>query len=310
MDDAIAIIDGSFLDFGEPTERILDAARRAAVGSPWITIAQYAAGRRSYLAGDLATARGWFELATLAVERSSADSTSGERLIAALSWSYLAIIATDDRQTIDAGAALSSVSTLLDDPHWYERPVVAPLHLAVGVVEIAADRPADAERALAIARDLAPRSSSTKFHALIELTRAAELRGDLEDARRHLAAAEVIAPGLLGCELLLHRFVALDRLLHPARLSQAALVSPITDGEMAVLRRAPTEQTQVEIAKALHISINTVKSHLRSIYQKLGVSSRPAAVRRAQALGLLLDDRPTAADQPSEPISRGGSSPG
>ncbi len=290
--DAVAIIEGSFLDGSVPIERVVETARTTLGGTPWSWLANYAAGRRSYLAGDLVAAREWFESAALAVERPSADPAPGVRLAAALSSSYLAIIAIDERRTADADAALNSALALFGDPEWLERPVSAPLHLARGVIDIAADRPAAAEVALALARDLSPRSSSTRLHALLELTRAAELDGDLTAARHHLTEAEVIAPDLAEVGLLKHRLTALVRLLHPATLSQAELIAPITDGEMAVLRRVPTEQTQVEIARSLHLSINTVKSHLRSIYQKLGVSSRPAAVRRARALGLLLEDRP------------------
>jgi len=43
-----------------------------------------------------------------------------------------------------------------------------------------------------------------------------------------------------------------------------------------------------EMADALFISVNTVKSHLKSVYRKLAVSSRQAAVKRARELGLHL----------------------
>ena len=45
--------------------------------------------------------------------------------------------------------------------------------------------------------------------------------------------------------------------------------------------------TTAEIGAALYISVNTVKSHQRAIYQKLGVTGRRAAVARARELGLL-----------------------
>lgn len=292
VDDAVAIIHGSFLDEGLPIERVVETAQTSLGGTHWWSWAHYAAGRRSYLAGDLVAAREWFESAARAVERPSADPAPGVRLAAALSSSYLAIIAIDERRTADADAALESALAFFDDPAWLEQAVTAPLHLARGVIDIAADRPGDAKVALATVRDRSPRSSSTRLHALLELTRAAELDGDLTTARLHLAEAEVIAPELEQNELLTKRLAALVRLLHPATLSQADLITPITDGEMAVLRRVPSDQTQVEIARSMHLSINTVKSHLRSIYQKLGVSSRPAAVRRARALGLLLEDLP------------------
>jgi LuxR family maltose regulon positive regulatory protein len=61
---------------------------------------------------------------------------------------------------------------------------------------------------------------------------------------------------------------------------------PMTAAESRVLKLLPTS-TYPEIGEALYISRNTVKTHLRSIYQKLGVSSRSEAIERAVALRLL-----------------------
>jgi len=64
------------------------------------------------------------------------------------------------------------------------------------------------------------------------------------------------------------------------------LTAPLTDAELRVLRLLPTT-SYLQIAAALYISVNTVKSHLRSIYQKLGRSSRSEAIQRAVELRLL-----------------------
>jgi LuxR family transcriptional regulator, maltose regulon positive regulatory protein len=61
---------------------------------------------------------------------------------------------------------------------------------------------------------------------------------------------------------------------------------PLTEAELRVLNLLPTS-TYLQIAAALCVSRNTVKTHLRSVYQKLGVASRSAAVERAVALRLL-----------------------
>jgi LuxR family transcriptional regulator, maltose regulon positive regulatory protein len=61
----------------------------------------------------------------------------------------------------------------------------------------------------------------------------------------------------------------------------------LTDSELAVLRFLPSHLTNQEIAEALFLSINTVKTHLRSAYRKLGVASRRAAIARARRLDLL-----------------------
>jgi LuxR family transcriptional regulator, maltose regulon positive regulatory protein len=64
------------------------------------------------------------------------------------------------------------------------------------------------------------------------------------------------------------------------------LTAPLTDAELRVLKLLPTTG-YVQIAAALYISHNTVKTHLRSIYQKLGASSRSEAIERAVELRLL-----------------------
>jgi LuxR family transcriptional regulator, maltose regulon positive regulatory protein len=62
---------------------------------------------------------------------------------------------------------------------------------------------------------------------------------------------------------------------------------PLTQSETRVLRYLPTHMGATEIAAELFVSANTVKTHLRHLYRKLGAHSRPEAVRRARAIGLL-----------------------
>jgi LuxR family transcriptional regulator, maltose regulon positive regulatory protein len=75
-----------------------------------------------------------------------------------------------------------------------------------------------------------------------------------------------------------------------ARLSLAAERGTVrlTDSERAVLCFLPSHMTNEEISQALFLSVNTVKTHLRSAYRKLGVSSRREAIARGRGLGLLL----------------------
>jgi LuxR family maltose regulon positive regulatory protein len=64
------------------------------------------------------------------------------------------------------------------------------------------------------------------------------------------------------------------------------LAEPLTPAELRILKLLPTS-TYLQMADTLYISRNTVKTHLRSIYQKLGVASRPQALERAVELRLL-----------------------
>jgi len=71
-----------------------------------------------------------------------------------------------------------------------------------------------------------------------------------------------------------------DRVHHP----QPEELSP---SELRVLRYLPTNLTRPDIARELYVSVNTVNTHIRNIYSKLGARDRSSAVRRARELGLL-----------------------
>jgi LuxR family maltose regulon positive regulatory protein len=61
----------------------------------------------------------------------------------------------------------------------------------------------------------------------------------------------------------------------------------LSASELRVLGYLPTNLTRSEIAQALHVSINTVNTHIRNVYAKLGARDRSAAVHRARQLRLL-----------------------
>jgi len=65
------------------------------------------------------------------------------------------------------------------------------------------------------------------------------------------------------------------------------LLEPLSTSELRVLRYLPTNLTGPEIAGELYVSANTVKTHLRTLYAKLGTHRRAETVARARDLGLL-----------------------
>lgn len=71
------------------------------------------------------------------------------------------------------------------------------------------------------------------------------------------------------------------------RVVQSALVDPLTDRELVILRYLSGRLTYKEIASLLSITVNTLKSHIRAIYRKLNVDSRSSAVRVGRTLRLL-----------------------
>jgi LuxR family maltose regulon positive regulatory protein len=67
---------------------------------------------------------------------------------------------------------------------------------------------------------------------------------------------------------------------------------PLTERELEVLRLLATGQSAPQIARALYVEVNTVRTHVKHLYGKLGVHSRDQAVWRARELGLLPRDHP------------------
>jgi len=61
----------------------------------------------------------------------------------------------------------------------------------------------------------------------------------------------------------------------------------LTDRELSVLRELSGPSTQREIGATLFLSVNTVKGYTKSLYRKLGASSREEAVERGRFLGLI-----------------------
>ncbi len=71
--------------------------------------------------------------------------------------------------------------------------------------------------------------------------------------------------------------------------SGTPLLEPLSERELEVLRLLEQGASNQEIAEGLVLALSTVKSHVRNILSKLGVSNRTQAVKRAHTLGLLPD---------------------
>lgn len=142
---------------------------------------------------------------------------------------------------------------------------------AAALAAIAAERQGDhatADRLMGEALDL---STATGIRAPL-LDHASHLERVLERTPGGDVARTATALGLL------------DRLHHERG---DGLVEPLTDREVEVLQHLPTMMSNAEIAYGLHLSVNTVKTHLKSVYRKLGVDGRRDAVLRGRELELL-----------------------
>jgi ATP/maltotriose-dependent transcriptional regulator MalT len=168
-------------------------------------------------------------------------------------------------------------------------------HHALGQALLQLGRAQDGERELERAEVLRRARDRRLDHAhtLLVLALARIARGRLTLAATELDAAHEHLDAFSGVPRLeaLADEVALR--LEEARAGAPIPVEPPTLAELAVLRLLATDLSQREIGSELFLSVNTVKTHTRHLYGKLGVGSRTEAVRRASALGLIgSDDSP------------------
>ncbi len=121
----------------------------------------------------------------------------------------------------------------------------------------------------------------------ILIGRVSIVLGDVAGARERLADASRLARRIPDAVLFGRWFDAawgqFDELAETARAGIASL----TTAELRVLRFLPTHYSFHEIARRLHVSSNTVKTHVHSVYRKLDARSRSEAVARATEAGLL-----------------------
>jgi len=75
------------------------------------------------------------------------------------------------------------------------------------------------------------------------------------------------------------------------RVPKQGLIEPLSERELDVLRLLGSDLSGPDIARELLVSINTMRTHTKSIYTKLGVNNRRAAVQRAEELDLLSRSR-------------------
>ena len=109
------------------------------------------------------------------------------------------------------------------------------------------------------------RTPAPTYGPALDLVAGSGVRAPLIEQARSLV-------GLLEQEMAdpTRRRLVLELLDHLRRSPSASPVEALTDRETAVLQYLPTLMSNAEIADGLHLSINTVKSHLKAVYRKPG----------------------------------------
>jgi ATP/maltotriose-dependent transcriptional regulator MalT len=132
-----------------------------------------------------------------------------------------------------------------------------------------------------------PDPEAAHLHALLVLARIRARCGQLDLAA---AGLDQVMRGLetfTDAGTLPDLASKVESTLEKARAAAALVLEAPTEAELNVLRLLSTEMSQRQIGAQLYLSVNTVKTHTRTLYRKLGVTSREAAVEQANALGLL-----------------------
>jgi LuxR family maltose regulon positive regulatory protein len=84
-----------------------------------------------------------------------------------------------------------------------------------------------------------------------------------------------------------NRLIAASTTIAAPTKDAQPLVEPLSERELEVLRLLGGDLSGPDIARHLFVSLNTVRTHTKSIYSKLGTTSRRAAVHRARELNLI-----------------------
>jgi LuxR family maltose regulon positive regulatory protein len=199
-----------------------------------------------------------------------------------------------DLGEVDRGErAAAEAERIVDELRVHEAAWVARTRLARGkLLELSGDLAA-AEAAFLQAVVLARRGGRRLElpHALLRLARLKRRRAEHAEARALAREARAVIescpdPGMLG-ELLARTERSLQLAPAPSTAPMLQADLELSERELTILRLLTSDLSQREIGCELYISLNTVKGHVRSIFRKLGVTTRAEAVARGRELGLI-----------------------
>jgi LuxR family transcriptional regulator, maltose regulon positive regulatory protein len=248
------------------------------IGCPVLGIALFWSGRASEAASELAEAVGTARAA-------------GNHLAVIHASGGLAALRTEEGDMGAAERVARDALTLAEERSLTE-------HWATTMARVARARALEQQGRLSEAGDAIERGVELSrrgvaaveiAYALLAKAEALQLQGDRDGARDVLREARRAVEGCPQPGILSEMLARTERRLHrsPRRRDGDGAADELTERELAVLRLLPSELSQREIAEALYVSINTVKTHTKGIYRKLAVDTRDEAVSRARDLGVV-----------------------
>jgi LuxR family transcriptional regulator, maltose regulon positive regulatory protein len=273
-------------DVGAAVEHANRAVAAARAGADVLSVGILATlSQALFFAGDLDESR---RIAARALERPDApDGTNG--YVATLG--LLALVDAEQGQN-DSAERTAREAIGFARQHFRADAWVASLaHLGLALACAATGRLDEAEREALRGERLrrSPQPTVGHTHALLVLAQVRVARSRLARAASALdralrAIAEFPDPGRLpAIAATIERELAATR----AHAGNRDLIEEPSPAEIAVLRSLADGLSRREIGARLYVSLNTVKTHTRELYRKLGATSRAEAVARSEALGLL-----------------------
>jgi LuxR family maltose regulon positive regulatory protein len=269
-------------DVGAAVEAARFAIDQTPPGSPWRVTSLLALGHTLYLSGEALEARQVIQQAML-------ESSPDEKQATATLPGVLALIELD-RGEIERGRELAESSLAALEALGLGSVLSASLgHLSLGIALGARGAFRDAEREILVGAKLRESRGPTVWHvhALVLLARARHALGDGEGANDAIGEARTEMEHLRDAGIVGALLDDTERRLRARVRQDPAAGEDLSERELVILRLLAAGLTQPDIANELYISYNTVKTHTRSIYRKLGVSARHEAIEQAGALGLI-----------------------
>ena len=256
-----------------------------------------ASSRDHALAGSLLgeTAR-WLGNDIAAVEfftRAGQLGRERDPVTAVAAYGNLALIAAEDNDWQRCEVNVKTAFDLIAESELEEYWMGSFAHLAKGRLLVKQRKTSDAQTELTRAVTLARRGVGVVALAYVLIT-VAEARRELGDRRSAIEllreAREVSAhapdPGTVVPRLL-DKAERRLRIISQSQGSRLVTVEELTAREAAVLSLLPGGLSAREIGQELGVSRNTVKTHTKNLYRKLGATGRREAVARGRELGLL-----------------------
>jgi ATP/maltotriose-dependent transcriptional regulator MalT len=273
-------------DVGEAVEHARRAVAAARAGADVLSVGVLASlAQALFFAGDLGESR---RIAVQAVERPDAPEVP-DGYVGSLG--LLALLDAEQGRTESAEASARQALSFARQHFQADSWTASLAHLGLALACVATGRLDEAEREALRGERLRRSAQPTIGHAhgLLVLAHVRVARSRLERAARDLARAQrAIAefpdPGRLPAIA-----ATVEHDLATARTTgeNRRMVEEPSAAELAVLQSLATGLSRREIGAQLYISLNTVKTHTRELYRKLGATSRADAVGRAEQLGLL-----------------------